>query len=91
MSALAVKTDSVNLGQGFPDKDGPSEVIEAATSAIQNGLGNQYPPGIGVPELRQAISDHQQRFYGLSYDPDSEILVTAGASEALAAAVLALC
>lgn len=91
MSALAVKTDSVNLGQGFPDKDGPSEVIEAATSAIKNGLGNQYPPGIGVPELRQAISDHQQRFYGLSYDPDSEILVTAGASEALAAAVLALC
>ena len=91
MSALAVKTDSVNLGQGFPDKDGPSEVIEAATSAIQNGLGNQYPPGIGVPELCQAISDHQQRFYGLSYDPDSEILVTAGASEALAAAVLALC
>ena len=91
MSALAVKTDSVNLGQGFPDKDGPREVIEAATSAIENGLGNQYPPGIGVPELRQAISDHQQRFYGLSYDPDSEILVTAGASEALAAAVLALC
>jgi N-succinyldiaminopimelate aminotransferase len=91
MSALAVKTDSVNLGQGFPDKDGPREVIEAATSAIENGLGNQYPPGIGVPELRQAISDHQQRFYELSYDPDSEILVTAGASEALAAAVLALC
>ena len=91
MSALAVKTNSVNLGQGFPDKDGPLEVIEAATSAIRNGLGNQYPPGIGVPELREAISDHQRRFYGLSYDPDSEILVTAGASEALAAAVLALC
>ena len=91
MSALAAKTNSVNLGQGFPDKDGPIEVIEAATAAIQNGLGNQYPPGIGVPELRQAVSDHQQRFYGLSYDPDSEILVTAGASEALAAAVLALC
>ena len=91
MSALAVKTDSVNLGQGFPDKDGPSEVIEAATSAIQHGLRSHCPPGSGVPELRQAISDHQQRFYGLSYDPDSEILVTAGASEALAAAVLALC
>jgi N-succinyldiaminopimelate aminotransferase len=91
MSALAARTDAVNLGQGFPDKDGPNEVIEAATAAIRNGLGNQYPPGIGVPELRQAISDHQQRFYRLPYDPDSEILVTAGASEALAAAVLALC
>ena len=91
MSALAMKTNAVNLGQGFPDKDGPPEVIEAATSAIRNGLGNQYPPGIGVPELRHAVSDHQRRFYGLSYDPDSEILVTAGASEALAAAVLALC
>ena len=91
MSALAARTDAVNLGQGFPDKDGPNEVIDAATAAIRNGLGNQYPPGIGVPELRQAISDHQQRFYRLPYDPDSEILVTAGASEALAAAVLALC
>lgn len=91
MSALAARTDAVNLGQGFPDKDGPNEVIEAATAAIRNGLGNQYPPGIGVPELRQAISDHQQRFYQLPYDPDTEILVTAGASEALAAAVLALC
>ena len=91
MSALAAKTNSVNLGQGFPDKDGPKEVIDAATAAIQSGLGNQYPPGIGVAELRNAISAHQQRFYGLAYDPDSEVLVTAGASEALAAAVLALC
>ena len=91
MSALALQTNAVNLGQGFPDKDGPNEVIDAATAAIQSGLGNQYPPCIGVAELRNAISAHQQRFYGLAYDPDSEVLVTAGASEALAAAVLALC
>ena len=91
MSALAVKTNAVNLGQGFPDKDGPIEVMDAATEAIRNGLGNQYPPGIGVPELRHAVADHQQRFYGLDFDPDTEILVTAGASEALAASVIALC
>ena len=91
MSALALRTKSVNLGQGFPDTDGPQEVKDAATHAIASGLGNQYPPGIGVPELRPAIRDHQKRFYRLSYDPDTEILVTAGASEALAAAVLALC
>ena len=90
-SALALKTDAVNLGQGFPDKDGPIEVVEAAIDAIRNGLGKQYPPGIGVPELRNAIRDHQQRFYGLEFDPDTEILVTAGASEALAASVIALC
>ena len=72
--------------QGWPEGR-----TDAATAAIQSGLGNQYPPGIGVAELRNAISAHQQRFYGLAYDPDSEVLVTAGASEALAAAVLALC
>ncbi|SUZ64155.1 uncharacterized protein METZ01_LOCUS17009 [marine metagenome] len=91
MSALAVKTNAVNLGQGFPDKDGPIEVMDAATEAIRNGLGNQYPPGIGVPELRHAVADHQRRFYGLDFNPDTEILVTAGASEALAASVIALC
>jgi N-succinyldiaminopimelate aminotransferase len=91
MSALALRTGSVNLGQGFPDTDGPKEVSEAAVEAIRTGPGNQYPPGIGVPELRHAIVDHQKRFYGLDYDADTEVLVTAGASEALAAAVLALC
>ncbi len=91
MSALAVKTNAVNLGQGFPDQDGPIEVMDAATEAIRNGLGNQYPPGIGVPELRHAVADHQRRFYGLDFNPDTEILITAGASEALAASVIALC
>jgi len=91
MSALALRTEAVNRGQGFPDTDGPSEVSEAAVEAIRTGLGNQYPPGIGVPELRNAIAAHQTRFYDMSYDPDTEILVTAGASEALAAAVIALC
>ncbi|MGW4691193.1 pyridoxal phosphate-dependent aminotransferase [Kitasatospora cineracea] len=90
MSALATATGSINLGQGFPDTDGPEEVREAAVRALREGLGNQYPPGPGVPELRAAIAEHQQRFYGLSYDPDTEVLVTAGATEAIAAALLAL-
>ena len=90
MSALAVATGSINLGQGFPDTDGPREVTEAAVAAIREGRGNQYPPGPGVPELRHAIAEHQQRFYGLSYDPDTEVLVTAGATEAIAAAMLSL-
>jgi len=90
MSALAVATGSVNLGQGFPDTDGPPEIARAAADAIMAGRGNQYPPGSGVPELRQAIAAHQQRFYGLGFDPDSEVLVTAGATEAVAAALLAL-
>jgi len=89
MSALAVATGSVNLGQGFPDSDGPREVLDAAIDAINGGL-NQYPPGPGMPVLRQAISAHQQRFYGIQYDPDSEVLVTAGATEALAGTLLAL-
>jgi len=89
MSALALATGSVNLGQGFPDVDGPSEIAEAAVAAIRSGR-NQYPPGIGVPELRHAIAAHQQRFYGLEYDADAEVLVTTGATEAVAAAVLAL-
>ncbi|CAM5522445.1 aminotransferase [Streptomyces avidinii] len=90
MSALATATGSINLGQGFPDTDGPAEIAEAAVRAIRDGKGNQYPPGPGVPELRHAIAAHQQRFYGLSYDPDTEVLVTAGATEAIAAALLAL-
>ncbi|MGW2954444.1 pyridoxal phosphate-dependent aminotransferase [Streptomyces eurythermus] len=90
MSALAVATGSINLGQGFPDTDGPEEIREAAVRALRDGRGNQYPPGPGVPELRTAIAAHQLRRYGLSYDPDTEVLVTAGATEAIAAALLAL-
>ena len=89
MSALAAATDSINLGQGFPDEDGPAEVLEAARQAITDGL-NQYPPGIGMPVLREAIAEHQQRFYGIAVDKDREVLVTAGATEALAATILAL-
>jgi N-succinyldiaminopimelate aminotransferase len=89
MTALAAATGSVNLGQGFPDTDGPRAVLDAAIAAI-NGGQNQYPPGPGMPVLRQAIAAHQQRFYGLSYDADTEVLVTAGATEALAGALLGL-
>ncbi|ORT59346.1 pyridoxal phosphate-dependent aminotransferase [Streptomyces sp. CB03238] len=90
MSALAVSTGSVNLGQGFPDTDGPDRIAEAAVRAIRDGRGNQYPPGPGVPELRTAVADHQRERYGLAYDPDTEVLVTAGATEAIAAALLGL-
>ncbi|MFF9806456.1 pyridoxal phosphate-dependent aminotransferase [Streptomyces coeruleorubidus] len=90
MSALATATGSINLGQGFPDTDGPEEIREAAVRALREGKGNQYPPGPGIPELRAAISDHQQRFYDLTFDPDTEVLVTAGATEAIAATMLAL-
>ncbi|KPI33020.1 aminotransferase class I and II [Actinobacteria bacterium OV450] len=90
MSALAARTGSINLGQGFPDTDGPAEIAEAASRAVLSGRGNQYPPGPGVPELRAAVARHQQRFYGLPYDPDTEVLVTAGATEAIAASLLAL-
>ncbi|WP_210479218.1 pyridoxal phosphate-dependent aminotransferase [Naasia sp. SYSU D00948] len=89
MTELAVRTGAINLGQGFPDYDGPREVLEVARQSIAEGL-NQYPPGIGMPVLRQAIAEHQKRFYGLDYDPDTEVLVTAGATEALAATILAL-
>ncbi len=89
MSALAVSTGAINLGQGFPDEDGPAEVLDAAKAAIDAGM-NQYPPGLGMPVLRQAIAAHQERFYGLTPDPDTGVLVTAGATEAIAAAVLAL-
>ncbi|MEU2653936.1 pyridoxal phosphate-dependent aminotransferase [Streptomyces sp. NPDC007325] len=90
MSALATATGAINLGQGFPDTDGPESVREAAVRALRDGRGNQYPPGPGIPELRRAIADHQRRFYGLSHDPDTDVLVTAGATEAIAATMLAL-
>jgi N-succinyldiaminopimelate aminotransferase len=89
MSALALSTGSVNLGQGFPDTDGPAVVADAAVAAIRAGH-NQYPPGPGIPDLRLAIAEHQQRFYGLSVDPDTEVVVTTGATEAVAAALLGL-
>ncbi|NDZ56342.1 pyridoxal phosphate-dependent aminotransferase [Streptomyces anulatus] len=90
MSALAVRTGSINLGQGFPDTDGPEEIREAAVRALRAGHGNQYPPGSGVPELRTAVAAHQERFYGLTWSPDTEVLVTTGATEAIAASLLAL-
>ncbi len=89
MTALATRTGAINLGQGFPDYDGPHEVLDAAVDAIRSGH-NQYPPGPGIADLRAAISEHQQRFWNLSYDPEGEILVTAGATEALAGALLGL-
>jgi N-succinyldiaminopimelate aminotransferase len=89
MSALAVATGAVNLGQGFPDTDGPREVADAAVAAIRSGV-NQYPPGPGQPDLRLAIAEHQARFYGLAIDPATEVVVTTGATEAVAAALLGL-
>lgn len=90
MSALATRTGAINLGQGFPDTDGPAEIAEAAIQAIRDGH-NQYPPGPGIRPLRQAVAAHQRSFYALDYDPDTEILITAGATEAIAATLLALC
>ena len=89
MSALAAQTNSANLGQGFPDEDGPEWIREAAIEAIRAGV-NQYAPGRGSLDLRQAIAAHQARHYGLTLDPESEVLVTTGATEAIAAALLAL-
>ncbi len=89
MSALAARTGAINLGQGFPDEDGPVEVLSVAREAIANGV-NQYPPGRGQVDLLAAICEHQQRFYGIRLDPERDVLVTAGATEALAAALLAL-
>ncbi len=89
MSALAVRTGSVNLGQGFPDEDGPPEVLAAAVRALEGGA-NQYAPGTGVPALRRAIADHQRRHYGLGLDPDTQVAVTTGCTEAVAAALLGL-
>jgi N-succinyldiaminopimelate aminotransferase len=89
MSALAVSTGAINLGQGFPDSDGPPEMLEVAQKAIAGGV-NQYPPGLGIPELRQAIAEARERDRGQRFDPDTEVLVTVGATEAIASAVLAL-
>jgi N-succinyldiaminopimelate aminotransferase len=90
MSELAIATDSVNLGQGFPDTDGPDELKDTAIAAIRQGR-NQYPPGNGVPELRSAVAAHQRSWYGIDLNPDNEVLVTVGATEAIAATMLALC
>ena len=90
MSALAVTTGAINLGQGFPDTDGPHQIMDEAVAAIREG-DNQYPPGNGVPVLRAAVAEHQRRFWGLDYDPDTEVFVTVGATEALAATLLGLC
>ncbi|MFX4272186.1 pyridoxal phosphate-dependent aminotransferase [Propionibacteriaceae bacterium Y1685] len=90
MSALAARTGAINLGQGAPDSDGPTEVLTAAAKAMAEGH-NQYPPGRGIEDLRTAIAEHQQNWYGLTYDPQTEVVVTAGATEGVAAALLALC
>ena len=89
MSALALSTGAINLGQGFPDTDGPREVADAAVAAIRAGH-NQYPPGLGIADLRLAVAEHQKRFYDLDFDPDTEVLITAGATEAIAAVMLSL-
>ncbi len=89
MSALALVTGAINLGQGFPDTDGPREVADAAVAAIRAGH-NQYPPGLGIADLRLAVAEHQKRFYDLDFDPDTEVLITAGATEAIAAVMLSL-
>ncbi|MEV7132968.1 aminotransferase class I/II-fold pyridoxal phosphate-dependent enzyme [Arthrobacter sp. NPDC093128] len=89
MTSLAVRTGAINLGQGFPDEDGPAEIKAAAQAAIAAGA-NQYAPGKGILPLREAIAAHQERFYGLTPDPETEIIVTTGATEAIAASLLAL-
>jgi N-succinyldiaminopimelate aminotransferase len=90
MSALAETTGAINLGQGFPDTDGPREIAELAVSAIRDGH-NQYPPGLGIKRLRESIANHQSRFYDLDFDSETDVLVTAGATEAIAASLLAIC
>ena len=89
MSALATEVGAVNLGQGFPDEDGPPAMLETARQAITDGI-NQYPPGPGIAPLRRAIAAQRKRRHHIDFDPDSEVLVTVGASEAIAAAVLGL-
>jgi N-succinyldiaminopimelate aminotransferase len=89
MSSLAARTGAVNLGQGFPDQEGPPSVVETAVTALRAGR-NQYAPGPGIPELRKAIARHQQTYYGITLNPDTQVVVTAGATEAIAAAVLGM-
>ncbi len=91
MSSLAQASGAINLGQGFPDEDGPAELQDIARAAIADGRGNQYPPAHGLPDLRLAVAEHQSRFYGLSIDPDTEVVIGTGASEVLQSALLALC
>lgn len=90
MTALATRTGAINLGQGFPDTEGPAALLETAAKAIATGGANQYPPGPGIPELRAAVAEQRAARYGLEYDPESEVLVTVGATEAIASSVLAL-
>ena len=89
MSALAARVGAVNLGQGFPDEDGPPAMLKAAQEAIAEGI-NQYPPGIGIAALREAVAAQRKRHFGVDYDPQTEVLVTVGATEAIAAAVIGL-
>jgi N-succinyldiaminopimelate aminotransferase len=90
MSALAVRTGAINLGQGFPDTDGPAEIVDAVAAAMRSGAANQYAPAAGVAQLREAIAAHQRRFYGLQIDADVGVQVTFGATEAIAATMLGL-
>lgn len=89
MSGLAVRTGAINLGQGFPDESGPAAMLRHAADAILAG-DNQYPPGPGVPELRDAVAEQRRARYGLEYDPATEVFVTVGATEGIAAALLGL-
>jgi len=89
-SAIATETGAINLGQGFPDTAGPSWIADAVTRAMAEGRGNQYPASIGVLELRKAVAAHQERWYGLTFDPATEVLISAGATEALTAALIGL-
>jgi len=90
MSLLAVEVGAINLGQGFPDTDGPQALKDEAIAAIREGRGNQYPPPHGLPILREAIAEHQRRFYDLAVDPATEVVVGTGASEIIQSALLAL-
>jgi aspartate/methionine/tyrosine aminotransferase len=89
MSRLAIEHQTINLGQGFPDEEGPAAMLEALDDATRR-FPNQYPPMMGVPELRRAVADHDRRFYGLEADWQTEVMVCSGATEALAASILAL-
>lgn len=89
MTARAVEVDAVNLGQGFPDSDGPAEMLEIAQREIAAG-NNQYGPGRGLPVLREAVARQRARDYGITYDPDTEVFITVGATEAISATVLGL-